>query len=123
MYLLFFHQYYLFILFILLSQDDDYKKFGIQIQVKFRANEQLKALTSYFQSGGERSVSTMLYLISLQELTKCPFRLVDEINQVLCQYFFLSRLLHPNLLVQLSEADIDRLCTRVKSLELYLRLR
>ena len=88
MYLLFFHQYYLFILFILLSQDDDYKKFGIQIQVKFRANEQLKALTSYFQSGGERSVSTMLYLISLQELTKCPFRLVDEINQVLCQYFF-----------------------------------
>lgn len=23
----------------------------------------------------------MLYLISLQELTPCPFRLVDEINQ------------------------------------------
>lgn len=75
-----------------LSQDDDYKKFGIQIQVKFRANEQLKALTSYFQSGGERSVSTMLYLISLQELTKCPFRLVDEINQVLCQYLFIKAL-------------------------------
>lgn len=29
----------------------------------------------------ERSVATMLYLISLQELTPCPFRLVDEINQ------------------------------------------
>jgi len=26
-------------------------------------------------------VSTMLYLISLQDLTSCPFRLVDEINQ------------------------------------------
>lgn len=61
--------------------DDDYKKYGVEIQVKFRAEEKLKVLTSYFQSGGERSVSTMLYLISLQELTKCPFRLVDEINQ------------------------------------------
>jgi len=50
--------------------------------VKFRAENKLKELTSHFQSGGERSVSTMLYLISLQELTKCPFRLVDEINQV-----------------------------------------
>jgi chromosome segregation ATPase len=33
------------------------------------------------QSGGERSVATMLYLVSLQQLSKCPFRLVDEINQ------------------------------------------
>nr|XP_047139503.1 structural maintenance of chromosomes protein 5 isoform X1 [Hydra vulgaris] len=61
--------------------DEDYRKYGVQIQVKFRAENKLKTLTSTFQSGGERSVSTMLYLISLQELTKCPFRLVDEINQ------------------------------------------
>ena len=27
-------------------------------------------------------MSTMLYLMALQELTKCPFRVVDEINQV-----------------------------------------
>jgi chromosome segregation ATPase len=33
------------------------------------------------QSGGEKSVSTMLYLMSLQSLTQCPFRVVDEINQ------------------------------------------
>lgn len=33
------------------------------------------------QSGGEKSVSTMLYLISLQNLTQFPFRVVDEINQ------------------------------------------
>ena len=39
-------------------------------------------LTPFHQSGGERSVSTMLYLMALQELTKCPFRVVDEINQV-----------------------------------------
>lgn len=68
---------------VVLKQDpmDDYSKYGVQISVKFRAENKLKELTSFFQSGGERSVSTMLYLISLQELTKCPFRLVDEINQ------------------------------------------
>ena len=26
-------------------------------------------------------MATMLYLVSLQDLTECPFRLVDEINQ------------------------------------------
>ena len=61
--------------------NDDYRKFGVEIQVKFRAVEKMKVLTPHHQSGGERSVSTMLYLISLQEMTKCPFRLVDEINQ------------------------------------------
>lgn len=34
----------------------------------------------------ERSVATMLYLISLQDLTPCPFRLVDEINQGMDPY-------------------------------------
>jgi len=29
----------------------------------------------------ERSVSTIVYLVSLQDLTNCPFRVVDEINQ------------------------------------------
>ena len=50
--------------------------------MKFRDTEQLSELTPYQQSGGERSVSTVLYMISLQELTRCPFRCVDEINQV-----------------------------------------
>jgi len=31
-------------------------------------------------------VSTMLYLISLQDLTPCPFRVVDEINQGMDPY-------------------------------------
>ena len=48
----------------------------------YRSTERLKVLTAHHQSGGERSVATMLYLISLQELTKFPFRVVDEINQV-----------------------------------------
>jgi hypothetical protein len=32
-------------------------------------------------SGGERAVSTIMYLMALQELTSAPFRVVDEINQ------------------------------------------
>ena len=63
---------------------EDYEKYGVRIRVKFRDTEQLAELTPYQQSGGERSVSTVLYMISLQELTCCPFRCVDEINQVRC---------------------------------------
>lgn len=50
--------------------------------MKFHSNTHLHELTPHHQSGGERSVSTMLYLMSLQELNRCPFRVVDEINQV-----------------------------------------
>lgn len=49
--------------------------------MKFRSSTQLHELTPHHQSGGERSVSTMLYLMALQELNRCPFRVVDEINQ------------------------------------------
>lgn len=60
---------------------EEYDKYGIRIRVKFRSSTQLHELTPHHQSGGERSVSTMLYLMSLQELNRCPFRVVDEINQ------------------------------------------
>lgn len=59
----------------------DFDKWGINIMVKFRETEQLQQLTATRQSGGERSVSTVLYLMSLQNLAKSPFRVVDEINQ------------------------------------------
>ena len=49
--------------------------------MKFRSYNQLRRLTAQQQSGGERSVSTMLYLMALQELCPVPFRCVDEINQ------------------------------------------
>lgn len=61
---------------------EEYDKYGIRIRVKFRSSTQLHELTPHHQSGGERSVSTMLYLMALQELNRCPFRVVDEINQV-----------------------------------------
>ncbi|XP_061118782.1 structural maintenance of chromosomes protein 5 [Conger conger] len=63
------------------ENEEEYDKYGIRIRVKFRSSTQLHELTAHHQSGGERSVSTMLYLMALQELNRCPFRVVDEINQ------------------------------------------
>ncbi|XP_041860564.1 structural maintenance of chromosomes protein 5 [Melanotaenia boesemani] len=63
------------------ENEEEYDKYGIRIRVKFHSNTQLHELTPHHQSGGERSVSTMLYLMALQELNRCPFRVVDEINQ------------------------------------------
>lgn len=63
------------------EHDMNFDKYGICIKVKFRQAGQLQVLSAHHQSGGERSVSTILYLVSLQDLTNCPFRVVDEINQ------------------------------------------
>ncbi|XP_052741955.1 structural maintenance of chromosomes protein 5 [Bicyclus anynana] len=64
------------------GDDDDFEKYGIDILVKFRAEEQLSRLTAYVQSGGERVLTTGVYLMALQSLSSdVPFRCVDEINQ------------------------------------------
>ncbi|KAL5827330.1 hypothetical protein ACOSQ3_019161 [Xanthoceras sorbifolium] len=63
------------------EHNTDFDRFGILIKVKFRQSGKLEVLSAHHQSGGERSVSTILYLVSLQDLTNCPFRVVDEINQ------------------------------------------
>jgi len=60
---------------------DEFENYGIGINVKYGDNKPMKELTT-FQSGGERSVATVLYMLALQELSKAPFRCVDEINQV-----------------------------------------
>lgn len=65
----------------------DFAKYGLRIKVKFRDADELQALTRTHQSGGERTVTTAAYMISLQELTRVPFRCVDEINQVYSFYF------------------------------------
>jgi len=49
--------------------------------VSFREGEELHVLNEQRQSGGERSVSTMMYLVALTGVTITPFRVVDEINQ------------------------------------------
>ncbi|CDS10359.1 hypothetical protein LRAMOSA03035 [Lichtheimia ramosa] len=66
---------------VCVHQEDDFDKWGIEIRVKFRDNEKLQLLTGQRQSGGERAVSTILYLMALQNLARSPFRVVDEINQ------------------------------------------
>lgn len=58
-----------------------YKDWKLQILVKFRENSELKVLDHQSQSGGERAVSTIFFIMSLQGLTNAPIRIVDEINQ------------------------------------------
>ncbi|GLB34268.1 putative P-loop containing nucleoside triphosphate hydrolase protein [Lyophyllum shimeji] len=64
-----------------IRQHEDYEKWAIDILVKFRDTEKLQLLTGTRQSGGERSLTTILYLLSLTEEARAPFSLVDEINQ------------------------------------------
>lgn len=63
------------------DRDDDFANWSIMLKVKFREEEELSVLDSHRQSGGERAVSTMFYLMALQRLSRAPFRVVDEINQ------------------------------------------
>ena len=55
---------------------------GLEVMVKFRDKYDLQRLDPFKQSGGERSVSTALYMMAMQHMTQVPFRCVDEINQV-----------------------------------------
>ncbi|CAF1134302.1 unnamed protein product [Adineta ricciae] len=98
--------------------EKDFEKYGVNIKVQFRDGERLHEMSEFLQSGGEKSVSVMLYMIALQDMTICPFRCVDEINQGMdptnerrvfellvrhssdkanSQYFLLSPKLLPNL--------------------------
>ena len=63
------------------ARAEKYSDWRLEIKVKFRDEGELKVLDSHSQSGGERAVSTVFYMISMQELTTSPFRVVDEINQ------------------------------------------
>ncbi|KAH7075580.1 P-loop containing nucleoside triphosphate hydrolase protein [Paraphoma chrysanthemicola] len=63
------------------KDEEDFDKWSIQISVRFREGETLAVLNAHRQSGGERAVSTVFYLMALQDLAQSPFRVVDEINQ------------------------------------------
>lgn len=63
------------------GSEDDFDVYGVAILVRFRENEELQQLNRHTQSGGERALSTALYLMALQRLATVPFRCVDEINQ------------------------------------------
>ncbi|KAM0671848.1 SMC N-terminal domain-containing protein [Ordospora colligata] len=63
------------------SDDLDVCKWKLNIMVKFNSEQNLEVLSSHRQSGGERSVSIILFLLAMQDHIASPFRLVDEINQ------------------------------------------
>ncbi len=46
-----------------------------------RSGDDFVELTKGTQSGGEKSVTTAVYMMALQGMTQVPFRCVDEINQ------------------------------------------
>lgn len=64
-----------------LARSERYQDWRLHILVKFRANSELKVLDHQLQSGGERAVLTIFFIMLLQGLTDAPFRVVDEINQ------------------------------------------
>lgn len=65
----------------LVKRGFDFANWGIDVLVAFRDGEPLSPLSRQKQSGGERAVSTAVYLLALQDLANSPFRVVDEINQ------------------------------------------
>ncbi|RLI11114.1 hypothetical protein DRO33_04660, partial [Candidatus Bathyarchaeota archaeon] len=56
---------------------DDIEEAGIEIKVGFRGAKPVP-LDSYTQSGGERSVATVAFLLALQQHVRSPFRAIDE---------------------------------------------
>ena len=64
-----------------LQKSEKFSEWRLEILVKFRETADLKILDKHSQSGGERAVSTIFFIMALQGLTEAPFRIVDEINQ------------------------------------------
>ncbi|MBC7113204.1 MAG: AAA family ATPase [Candidatus Methanomethyliales bacterium] len=58
---------------------DDPDKAGVEITVGFRGTPPV-LLDAYSQSGGERAVATMAFLLALQDHLKSPVRAVDEFD-------------------------------------------
>ncbi|GJD12492.1 Structural maintenance of chromosomes protein 5 [Galdieria sulphuraria] len=72
---------------LVLKEVEDLKNLSIEINVSFRDDQPLLPLSGARNSGGEKMVSIMLYIFSMQHLTKAPFRLVDEMNQGMDPWF------------------------------------
>ncbi|KAG7374323.1 chromosome segretation protein [Nitzschia inconspicua] len=63
------------------EEEPRFEDYGVEIKVSFREGVKPTVLSARVQSGGERSVSTIMYLMALQDMMVSPFRCVDEINQ------------------------------------------
>jgi chromosome segregation ATPase len=64
-----------------LKRVGNYNDYELQLMVRFRDNTDFSELDGNKHSGGERAVSTVMFLMALQDMTTSPFRVVDEINQ------------------------------------------
>ena len=58
---------------------DNFHLIGLDIKVSFRRDQDMQSLNGMVQSGGEKSLSTILFLLSLQEMVSFPFRFIDEV--------------------------------------------
>lgn len=56
----------------------DLREADIQVKVAFRADEQPRQLGKDAHSGGERALTTMMYLLAMQHVTPLPFRVSRE---------------------------------------------
>jgi len=122
----------------------DYQTYGLLIKVQFRNDSpSLKLLDSKSQSGGERALSTALFLLALQKITHFPFRIVDEINQGMdkvnerklmelfmklfenrsVQYFVVTPKLIPNLSFRNTTVDVFYSMEKVKNVNAVQRNR
>lgn len=59
----------------------DFKRWGLQMCAAFRTGIEPQPVNAHTNSGGERALCTMMFLLALQRSTPCPFRVIDEINQ------------------------------------------
>jgi len=66
---------------VVVRDERGFEYWGMRVLTSFRNTEALQALSGTLQSGGERSLATVTYLMSLSEMARTPFSLVDEINQ------------------------------------------
>ena len=60
-----------------LANGHDIETAGLEILVGFKGGKPV-ALDAYTQSGGERTMATMSFLLALQQHVRSPFRAVDE---------------------------------------------
>ncbi|PRT53075.1 Structural maintenance of chromosomes protein 5 [Wickerhamiella sorbophila] len=86
-----------------LERAPDFQNWGVHIEVSFREGQGPTNLSRERQSGGERALTTAVYLMSLQELSRTPFCVIDELNQGMDAIN--ERRFH-NLLVRLASRDI-----------------